>query len=431
MEYTRTTQQSVAWFRSRDSEGTIEKRPAFQRYFVWSRRQQSALIETILLGYPIPEIYMQEGLGPDNTEQYIVVDGQQRITTVLSFLDGQFKLDNEVMSPWGGLKASKLQESHLRQILQYQFVVRTLPAEWGEEKLRDVFSRLNRGVSALQDQELRHATYWGPFIRTMEELAADPRWDMLKVFTSTEVRRMADVEFISELVVAMLHGLQNKKDSLDDYYLYYEENGFEQEPDIRAAFDEILRVLVDIFEVLETRRWRKKSDFYSLFCLLYEVPALWHRPGDRERLVGLLDSFALAVDEALSRIGEQVSLLTAGEDVQKAPLRGLDDTVARYVLAVRGAASDLSARRARHDALGEWLSQPPVKSSKSRSATKGSPNDAAAGSKTTGRRFEVASDPKKASSPRRGVTVPEKRSSNKSSKTPTVAASPRKRSPQR
>ncbi len=356
MEYTRTTQQSVAWFRSRDQEGTIEKRPAFQRYFVWSRRQQSALIETILLGYPIPEIYMQEGLGPDNTEQYVVVDGQQRITTVLNYLRDDFRLDNEVMAPFGGLKASKLQETHVRQILQYQFVVRTLPAEWGEEKLRDVFSRLNRGVSALEDQELRHATYWGPFIQCMESLAADPRWDQLKVFTSTEVRRMSDVEFISEVVLGMLHGLQNKKDSLDDYYLYYEENGFEEEPEVRESVDQLLSLLVDIFDALTTRRWKKKSDFYTLFLVLAEDLQRWRKPSVREVLVSSLEEFARHVDEALSRIGEQVSAITAGGSADAtAPLRGTDRAVADYVLAVRGAASDLSARRARRNALVDWL----------------------------------------------------------------------------
>lgn len=355
-DYTRTSNQSVGWFRSRVDEGTLEKRPPFQRNFVWSARQQSSLIETILLRYPIPELYMQEGLDAAEQEQYVLVDGQQRVTTCLEFVADEFALDTSVDPRWSGSTFSGLTPEERRRVLQYQFVVRTLPAEWSEERLRDVFARLNRGVSALEDQELRHATYWGPFIKCMEELAKDEQWTDLRVFTANDIRRMADVEFISELVIANLHGFLNKKDDLDDYYLLYE-TGFDQEVDVKKTFKKVLPVMVDLAETMATKRWRKKSDFYTLFHLLASDVRRWCSANVRPALAVLLDEFADGVDTTLSRLGREVAAVVAGGDTTGDVLKQVPEEVSIYTLAVRGAASDLAARRARCEALEAYLDQ--------------------------------------------------------------------------
>ncbi len=353
-EYTRATNQSIAWFRARNEDGTLDKRPPFQRLSVWSRRQQSALIETILMDYPIPEVYIQEGLTDDYQERYVVVDGQQRISTVLSFVEGELRLDNSTGSEWQGKVFSELLAGERQKILQYQFVIRALPSDWSEDRLRDVFSRLNRGVSALNDQELRHASYWGPFIKCMEDIAADDRWDRLKVFSSTEVRRMNDVEYISELATALLHGPQNKKDDLEETYVLYEVD-FEGEPDVRAKFDASLAVLVDVFSGLSSNRWRKKSDFYTLFLIVANDLARWSSSAGRTVLSNNLDDFAGLVDGALSRLGQNIEAARQGEEPARGVLADADAEVANYALAVRGGASDLSARRQREHSLLAWL----------------------------------------------------------------------------
>src|SRR5690348_8232177 len=101
-KYLNTTHRSVIWFKKAFESGELDIRPPFQRNPVWSERQQSALIDTILLEYPIPELYMQDITDADGNQKFSLVDGQQRIRAVLDFLAGQFELDEE--SPrWPGM----------------------------------------------------------------------------------------------------------------------------------------------------------------------------------------------------------------------------------------------------------------------------------------------------------------------------------------
>lgn len=78
---------------------------------------------------------------------------------------------------------------------------------------------------------------------------------------------MLDVEYVSELTIAMLNGLQNKKDKLETYYQIYED----EDPDvvdIKEKFDVILGEILKIIPDINKTRWSKKSDFYSLFLVI-------------------------------------------------------------------------------------------------------------------------------------------------------------------
>src|SRR5664279_3482053 len=105
--YLNTTQRTAIWFKKTfDSDDLVIKAP-FQRNPVWSDRQKSSLIDSILLEYPIPELYMQELTDASGDQTHVVVDGQQRIRSVLSFIAGEFDLDDE--SPgWAGLNFDDL-----------------------------------------------------------------------------------------------------------------------------------------------------------------------------------------------------------------------------------------------------------------------------------------------------------------------------------
>ncbi len=221
-------------------------KPPFQRNPVWSLRQQSSLIDTILLEYPIPEIYMQELTGSEGDQKHVLVDGQQRIRTVLSFVAGEFELQEESPS-WSGLSFEDLGMQDRKKIFEYSFVVRLLP-EMPDDEVRTIFQRLNRNTTTLNTQELRHATYWGPFIKLMEEISDFEFWSDAGIFSANDRRRMLDVEFISELAVAVLNGIQNKKKHLEEFYQQYETN-FEDAEMVRTLF---LNVLGEIGQILRT-----------------------------------------------------------------------------------------------------------------------------------------------------------------------------------
>jgi hypothetical protein len=119
------------------------------------------------------------------------------------------------------------------------------------------------------------------------------------MFSANDYRRMLDIEFISELTVAMLHGLQNKKTSLDKYYRIYEET-FDQSTQIERDFLVVLLEINNIFPDFKNLRLRKKSDFYSFFYYLYsKKDKLPLTASKRKKIKDLLISFSSEVDKIL------------------------------------------------------------------------------------------------------------------------------------
>ena len=92
MEFDSNT-QPISWFNDRNNDGSLILKPPFQRKPIWAARQKCYLIESILLKLPIPEVYMQTVTSEDGKTTYAVVDGQQRIRTVLQFIGSERDID--------------------------------------------------------------------------------------------------------------------------------------------------------------------------------------------------------------------------------------------------------------------------------------------------------------------------------------------------
>jgi hypothetical protein len=336
--YLNTTQRTVVWFKRAFETGELVLKAPFQRNPVWTDRQKSALIDTILLEYPVPELYMQELTDAQGAQKQILVDGQQRIRAVLGFIANELELDEE--SPrWAGLSFDDLTSDERKKIFEYNFVVRLLP-EMPDDELRAIFQRINRNTVTLNPQELRHATYWGPFIKLMEEIADFEFWSDSSLFSANDRRRMLDVEFVSELAVALLNGLQNKKRNLEEFYQQYETK-FAEETRVRSTFVTVLGEIEQLLPDLSKTRWKKKSDFYTLFLVLTKNVASLPLSSDNRRTASqALRVFAETVDKV---IAEEKSYEDVGEHVET------------YVKNVERAASDLGSRRSREEALAATL----------------------------------------------------------------------------
>src|SRR6266566_5280740 len=87
--------QSISWFQDHYKARRLELRPPFQRKPVWTAKQRSFLIESILLNVPIPEVYVQVSQAEDGSEEFGVVDGQQRLRTILQFIGIEKEQDRE------------------------------------------------------------------------------------------------------------------------------------------------------------------------------------------------------------------------------------------------------------------------------------------------------------------------------------------------
>ncbi len=282
---------------------------------------------------------MQEFTDALGNEKFVVVDGQQRLRACEEFITGQFRINGEDTPEWSDLSFDELAENEKKTIYQYNFVVRTLP-EMPDSELRSMFTRLNRNTVALNRQELRHATFWGSFITCIESLSDNESWLELSVFSANDVRRMLDIEFISELTIGYLHGVQNKKDSLDRWYGAYEES-FEEQSTVENTFSKVLGEMTSCIAGFGKTRWRKKSDFYSLFIVL----------ANRSDALPFASNHREALGSALKQFGDDVDKFLKEPDVHVA----LSDSVKRYSAAVERAASDLSNRRTRNRELVNLL----------------------------------------------------------------------------
>jgi hypothetical protein len=336
MYYT-TSHQSISWFNQRRLENTLTLAPPFQRRPVWVTKQKQYLIDTILNKLPIPEIYIQRKTDTQGRTQYIVVDGQQRIRSIFDFIDGRFSLAEDPNTEWSDSDFSELTEAYKQLFWDYSIVVRELE-QATDDNVRDLFRRLNKYVFALNPQELRNASYSGPFINLMNELADYDYWAENRIVSATAIRRMNDIQFVSELFVAMMHGVQHKTKTLDRYYEMYEEN-FPDITEWKSYFIRTMEVIKCLFPEIKETRWHNRSDYYSLFVAISSHSNDYvFSDNNMNTLSRHLISFGENVDEAVRKEG-----------------RSKDRVVTSYAKAVIAAAADRDRRLIRHEVLSRII----------------------------------------------------------------------------
>lgn len=134
----------------------IDLSPDFQREYVWKERQRTRLIESILLGIPLPAFYFNQS----ESGAYQVVDGVQRLNTIALFMKGNHKLsaqDLEYLKDLSGLTYRELDSAALRRFRSTQIVVHVIEPQTPDEVKYDIFNRVNTLGSPLSAQEIRHA----------------------------------------------------------------------------------------------------------------------------------------------------------------------------------------------------------------------------------------------------------------------------------
>jgi hypothetical protein len=343
----KATEHPISWFRDRSRDGTLEIRPPYQRKPVWTVKQKSFLIESILEDLPIPEIFIHVTTTARGDTKYAIVDGQQRVRTVLQFIGAEpaptdpqfedFSLDAlDASSPWKDSAFDDLDETEKVHFWEYMLGVRYLTAT-DDKSVRDVFRRLNKYLMQLKGQELRNALYSGPFVNLTLTKANDEFWASARIVTPASIRRSGDVEFVSELFIGLMYGPQGGSIKvIDDYYAAFEE--YEDEVpgqrDAERLFDHTLqttrRLLPD--SDLVATRWHNKADFYSLFLTLGH----------------------LLRDKRLRDIkGAKDSLLQFAEKVNAAINQGAKAATgaARYARAIEKGSNDKKRRSVRHEVL--------------------------------------------------------------------------------
>lgn len=250
---------------------------SFQRRLVWTERQKVRLIETILIGYPMPEIYLWEKPADPETGQqrHSIVDGQQRITTVVQFVSNEWSLKSVHLDegnrqadfadkPW-----SELSNERKQSLWNYIVSARTIPNDVEDANVRTIFRRLNETDKSLNPQEFRNADFQGEFIKAAESVANDPHWRNWGVFTEQQVRRMADMELASSLLIARRSGVVGETTrSVNEIYDLYNDVYEKKEEDLSSIAEFVKRADSLYFAHSPTKVFfTKPIHIYTLFCV--------------------------------------------------------------------------------------------------------------------------------------------------------------------
>lgn len=178
------------------------KIPPFQRKYVWDQVKASKLIESFLLGLPVPGVFLYKDR---KTNRLAVIDGQQRILSAIRFFKNEFdekifRLKN-VLPKWDGKTYGELDESDRFQlddsVLRATVVQQLDPDD--DSSIYHIFERLNTGGINLNPMEIRKCVYFGDFIEKIEELNSDVNFRKIIVKDKID-KRLRDVELVLRVV---------------------------------------------------------------------------------------------------------------------------------------------------------------------------------------------------------------------------------------
>ena len=330
------------WYRG----GELILQPRFQRRKVWTGPARSYLIDTVVRGLPFPKIYFRMQVDPVKmTSVREVVDGQQRLDALFAYLRDEFRVYRHHNSVVGGKRFSDLPASLRSQILAYD-VSADLLIGADDPQVLQIFARINSYAVTLNAQEKRNARFFGVFKGVAYDLGTSHLrfWIDRKILTYQSVARMAEAELTSEFMVGLLGGLQDKKSSLDRYYLLYEDQ-FPQEAEVRTRF---VRVVgwIDRNVDLETLAFSRRALFYSLFMAVSD--GLFGIEGGHGPLAQL-DPVTMKRDRR-ERLNEELKLVSSAVRSADPP-----SNLAEFALASARQTDNLGPRRIRHDFLFKIL----------------------------------------------------------------------------
>jgi uncharacterized protein with ParB-like and HNH nuclease domain len=206
----------------------INLKPEFQRDFVWDINRASLFIDSLLIGLPIPSIFLGKS---KEDESYIVIDGQQRLKSAYYYMVGTFESDNKssIFSlrnlkdrDWNGKTYAELDDKSQRRIRNAVLnttIIEDINAN--PNVVHDLFHRLNTGGMPLTDQEIRNCVYSGILNKQIMELNNNADWRLLLGKPKLD-RRLRDAELVLRFI-ALLNNASNYKPSMRIFLSSYQE----------------------------------------------------------------------------------------------------------------------------------------------------------------------------------------------------------------
>lgn len=316
------TSDFIAW----QQNAALDLQPRFQRRQVWKPGAKSYFLDSVIRGFPIPSLIFRDK--PTNLSSLIsareVVDGQQRLRTLLAFISPTLLKDYDASKDdftiakahypeLAGMRFNDLPPDKRQRILDYQFTVHIFPAATDDRDVLEVFARMNATGVKLNKQELRNAAFYGFFKVTAFRLATEQlqRWLKTGVFGDRDIGRMAEVEFTSELIILMMNGISEGSAKLiDKHYKDYDQK-FDAQETVEERFHAVMDQLGH-FDYAQMPRMSNRTLFYCLYAAVHGL--MFGATGLAKK-----KHRSLANDEikAITQAGKRLSEGTAPQAIQQ------------------------------------------------------------------------------------------------------------------
>lgn len=248
--------------------GKLDIQPDFQRQYVWDNAKASRLIESILLDIPLPVVYLSE----EADGRTYVIDGQQRLTSIFSFIDGKYpdgrasKLGTSRLFPQlAGKSFQDLDDEFQERISGYKMRTILFLKDSDKDLKYEVFERLNSGSVSLNDQELRNCVYRGIYNDQLKKLAMEQDFRAL-LGTAVPHKRMLDVELVLRFAAFYHASYLNYRAPMKAFlnrdaerYRHLDSSGI---ADLETAFKTACSVVRSLFGARAFKRFRSGNESY-------------------------------------------------------------------------------------------------------------------------------------------------------------------------
>lgn len=253
--------------------------PTYQRRKVWNEQDKVRLIETILLGLVMPEVFFWPAETDPTTGKTIthIVDGQQRIATIIEFVNNEFYLNKRLFleenmkNNYSGKYFSDLDSDTKINFWNYQIFIINIDRSLNKEDIKKLFYRVNLTNYSLNSQEKLNSTE-SKFGDVAIELSELDFWKDCRVFSATDAKRMLDVRYCCSIYILANEGVtdQTSDKKITEYYKDYSEN-FDNDGKLRNKIEKAMDIIIQLRDKSTQTFISKKAQMYTLFCVTLKM----------------------------------------------------------------------------------------------------------------------------------------------------------------
>ncbi|ORT99859.1 hypothetical protein D081_1440 [Anaerovibrio sp. JC8] len=331
------------------AKGNIDLNPNFQRRDAWTKKEKSKLIESLMLGIPVPPIVLAEDR--KNRNHYIVIDGKQRLLSIMQFFSGCDSIKNElngkdyeilslqgleILDSLNKKKYSDIPERYLSNI--ENVTIRTVVIKnWPDEDfLYTVFLRLNTGSKKLSPQELRQALKPGEFLNYLDNASADSEYIRKMLGNKQPDKRMRDVELALRYFAFKYYILEykgNLKEFMDSTCEKLNRTWNEKKDSIKNDFTQLEEAIKFAYELFEKHPFGRYSNgessrsfnrcIFELFSFYFSNPIIRDRIkkdcdiftkkfielNDKQEFIQTIESYPKMTEKVVGRFNQFADLL--------------------------------------------------------------------------------------------------------------------------